>query len=255
MGHIIKLNTTFTAGSLPKLVDYDTSDLEARIIAMPNLVAFFDATSDEWRTVTDAGKVTKLVNRGKKGGDLIASDSLAPSISHGIFSGTDGVEFSAAEGMTATGVFSGLSHYSIVVFLRPKSTINTYSIILSSNSSNMQAMYVRSNSTLSALSGGISLPIPSIIGRDLHAMLNYDSVNHTARLTGGGNTVTAVVSENIKPMSGSLLLGNWPAEGNRYSGYIGHVMVFEGDISKYTQFTDLLDEFARRKYRLPTSWS
>lgn len=250
MGFIIRLNTTFTNARLPLFEDFDAASLEAQILSMPTLRAFWDPSSSAHRTVS-SGKVTQLTDRSGHGHHFVqATLGSAPALAAGVLNGKDGIQFTEAEEMTATGVF-GSNVQTVVALLYPTGVTGASAIFLSDKNSNRKNFYVGNATKLRALSGGAELDVPSLSARLVNYMVGFNITGNVSRLYGAGGSVTGTVGSQLTT-AGDAYLGRWSVDqsGNKYSGYIGQVLVFDEDIGVNSALRSLLNEYALRKYKL-----
>lgn len=247
MSSIIRLNTTFNNAKLKTLQDYNTDTLKQQILSLPTLRAFYDATDKA--TMTMSGNlVTHLNDLSENKLHFVQSDlANAPSYDEQAFGHVGGLKFMGGQVMKSRGLLSGKTTGTVVIFAKGDS--NTLNVLISSAKSTVPTIYTRENSA-GALSGTVVCRETDVHIKPTQLALSYDNTKQTAQLN-TNEQYNANTSGNVAITANDVNLGAW-ADGRaeRYIGKIGHVMFFDEDLSKNQAVFDLVQEYAKRKYRI-----
>ncbi|MFC3716793.1 hypothetical protein ACFONC_11590 [Luteimonas soli] len=249
MGKIIRLDTKFTGANMPKLVDYDYSALEAEILSYPTLRGFFDASD----VVVSGSSIMQINDRSGNDRHFVqANTELAPVVSS--VNGVPSAYFDGSREMLSSGLFSGKNEQSVNMFLHAPGSWSGSCIVLSDRLSADQNFYI-APTAVAALDAGATLAIASIKTKLINYMCGFNIDDGTAVLYGDGSSDIGTVGGVAAP-SGDANLGRWTDSqaGNKYVGHLGHLAVFDEDLSKNAYLRSLLDEYAASKYRM-SSWS
>ena len=105
------------------------------------------------------------------------------------------------------------------------------------------------------LGGGASTRANHAHIRPTNIILSYNAARNFAVIqTNHEHTVSNSTSGNANIPSGHVNLGRWTdSRAEMYVGKIGHVMMFNEDLSKNQAVLDLINEYAKRKYRFGMS--
>lgn len=250
MGSIIRLNTQFNNNKLQTLQDYNTDTLKAQILALPTLRAFYDATDRTTMQLT-GNRVTQLNDQSINQLHFVQSNTTnSPTYDAQAFGHTGGLVFSGNQWLTAANLFGGKQIGSIVVFA--KGANPGLSIIISSASNTAIALYTRENAIV-ALNGGTGITAPNAHIRPTNITLSYDTTKKYANIEPSyEHSDTANSSGGVSINVSAANLGRWANnnESGKYIGNIGHVMMFDEDLSANQAVLDLVNEYAKRKYRI-----
>lgn len=251
MGQVIRLDTSFNNNNLKKLIDYNFEDIKSQILSLPTLRAFYDATDTSTMTFGAGGAVTQLKDLSANALHFVqATTSKAPTHSTAGLNGVGGLYFNGSQSMKAAGLFSGSAKGTVVVLMNASgSTTNASKIVFSDAAQQSKAFYAQ-NTQLLAFNANVSLPVSSVNTKILNFVTAYDSTSNTATIYAEGKSNAGAMSALGAP-TGAANLGTWTdtLSNNNYIGYIGHVMIFDEDLSKNKVVRDLLTEYAKRKYR------
>lgn len=249
MGSIIRLNTVFNNAKLKTLQDYDTDTLKQQILALPTLRAFYDAT-DKANMTMSGNLVTRLNDLSANQLHFVqTTTSNAPSYDEQAFGHVGGLVFRGGEWLTANNLFNARQVGSIVVFAKgDKGGLN---VIMSSASNASVAIYTRDGSIM-ALNGGVGIGARHANIMPTNIVLSYNTTQNTAVINPGYmHTVSASAAGGVRIANENVNLGRWSnTKTEMYAGKIGHVMMFDEDLSKNQAVLDLVQEYAKRKYRI-----
>lgn len=250
MGQVIRLDTSFNNNNLKKLIDYNFEDIKSQILSLPTLRAFYDAT-DVGNLVVSGGKVTQLkdlsVNNLHFNQPVTAK---APNHSAAAFGNIGGLYFNGLQSMKAAGLFSGSAKGTIVIFMHATGLTTGASKIIFSDAARQDKAIYAQNAQLLAFNAKTTMALTGVDSKYLNFVTAYDGTNDTATIYADGKSSAGAMSGAGAP-TGAANLGTWTdtLSSNNYIGYIGHVMVFDEDLSKNKVVRDLLTEYAKRKYR------
>lgn len=250
MGQIIRLDTQFDNNNLKQLVDYDVSRLVSDITKIATLRAFYDCTDVSKMTIAD-GKVTQLNDISGNALHFVQSSTvLAPVYDQSALDGVGALRFSGAQSMLSNQLFSTSQTRTVVIFLRVGQDVTGTRIIMSAKSSANENFY-KTQTNIKALGGALTTDITDANAKKIHYMCAYDAINKTATLY-GDNKSSSTESMNYGVVSGGVYIGRWAdgydSSNNNFSGSIGHIMVFDEDLSKNDVVRRLLNEYVTRKY-------
>lgn len=249
MGQIVRLNESFSGTGLQKLVSYDTSKIRDELLKVTTLRGFYDLTDTSNMTLSGAS-VTQVNDLSVNALHFKqAVTASAPTFNAAAFGGAGGLAFNGSQWLTATNLFSSSKVRSVALFFRTKA-MGTL-IILSRADATYENAYVGTGH-ISLVSG------VSRINTDIH---DYQNINYIAAYDGTtkgstlyANTLTAsntadITANGIK--AGNVNLGRWSDtnETSKFVGDIGHVMIFDEDLSKNAAVRNLIAEYSMRKYQ------
>ena len=251
MGSIIRLNTTFNNAKLKTLQDYDASLIKEQILALPTLRAFYDATDSETMTLS-GNLVTQLKDLSPNQLHFTQVTNNAPSYDAKAFGHTGGLVFTGAQWLTANHLLNGQQVGSVVIFAKGDS--DALNVLISSSTHATVALYTRSNA-IGAMNGGAVARANHAHIRPTNIILSYNAAKNFAVIqTDHEYPVSNSTSGNVNIPSGHVNLGRWSdSRAEMYVGKIGHVILFNEDLSKNQAVLDLINEYAKRKYRFGMS--
>lgn len=251
MGSIIRLNTTFNNAKLKTLQDYDTDTLKQQILSLPTLRAFYDATDKT--TMTISGNLVTRLN------DLSANQlhfvqtttSNAPSYDEQAFGHVGGLVFGGNHWLTANDLFKSTSQGSIVAFIKGDQASNN--IFFAPTTHKTFNFYLRANDIL-FVSGASSINETHIGLKAQQIIASYDTVRNTAQIISSATDAQSQRNNDpiTRPPDSPAYLGRWSdgQEAGKFVGKIAHLMIFDEDLSKNQAVLDLVQEYAKRKYRI-----
>ena len=260
MGQIVRLNTVFGNKNLPVIIDRDISALEAEILALPGLRGFWDMSDAAARTVS-GGKITKIIDKSSAGNHLIAESLTAPVVDDSVLGGISSAYFDGAAGMFSEGDFfnADWDKVTFVIFAVKSEVTNPANTILVAGKTNALVTVYTNNANIGINSANLFLNMSgSLVGKPLSMIASSNLTENRSVI----RTEDAVAQQsNLTPRklkTEPIYIGRWsdaadPEKAGGWKGYIGHVMVFNGFIEDSPYTTDLLLEYARRKYNTP-SW-
>lgn len=248
MGSIIRLNTVFNNAKLKVLQDYNTDEIKSQLLSLPTLRAFYDATDVSTMTMSN-NIVTKLNDQSANRLHFVQSNTAnAPTYNAQAFGHTGGLVFGGNQWLTATNFFGAKQVGSIVIFAKGNSS--ELNVLLSSNSMTALACYTRQGG-IGAFSGATWARSQTAYIEPTNFVFAYDA---TAKI---GNIITHnstpdMSGINITIVRSTANLGRWTdsSTSGNYIGNIGHVMMFDEDLSKNQAVLALVQEYAKRKYRV-----
>lgn len=229
MGQYVKLNDKTNNSDLPKLVNYDTTQLLAQITALKSCRAFYDFTDLSQMTVDGSNDISQVNDL--SGNDLHATSTggLRPSFDPSALGGSGGAVFTDAEYMNIAGLFNGPSRYTVVTVLKPSGRDGVSRIFLSDSDNGAQNFYLAHNSlntNLRAVSANLDILTDDDSGSmDYFASVNIVDAFHEMRSGELSDTSTAALSVP----SGDAYIGRWndgTTSANWFVGEIGHMAVF-----------------------------
>lgn len=255
MGQLVRLNTVFGNKRLPVIIDRDISALESEILSLPNLRGFWDMSDTASRTVS-GGKITKILDKSAAANHLVADHSSAPVVDGSVLGGLSSAYFDGSVGMVSEGnVFNAAwDKVTFVVFAVKSEITNPINTVLVAGKTNATVTLYTNNSNIGInsanlfLNGGVNLP-----GKPISVIA---STNLTENRSAIRSEESVVQQSNLAPRTlktEPIYIGRWPENADQekaigWKGYIGHVMVFNGYIEDSHYISDLLLEYARRKY-------
>lgn len=257
MGQLVRLNTVFGNKKLPVIIDRDISALEAEIRALPGLRAFWDMSDPAVRNVS-VGRIVKITDKSALGNHLTATPEQAPLLDNSILGGVSSAYFDGSKGMVsdADAFKASMNNMTIVVFAMKSEATTPASSILIAGQTNAYVTVYTSNAHIAINSANLNLAKGNLIGKPLSLIASTDfSANRsTIRDDKGFNSGANLTPRKLKDEP--ALVGKWPASANPdnasgWKGYVGHVMVFDGYIADNQYTSNLLLEYARRKYNTP----
>lgn len=250
MGSIIRLNTVFNNAKLKTLQDYNTDEIKSQLLSLPTLRAFYDATDVSTMTMSN-NIVTKLNDQSANQLHFVqANTANAPTYDAQAFGHTGGLVFSGNQWLTATNFFASKQVGSIVIFAKGASA--NLNILLSSATSATIALYTR-DGVVSGLNGGTGVRADNAHIRPTNYVLAYDTAASKAQIILPYDyTVISNHNGNTTINTSNAFLGRWSLskEDAKYIGNIGHIMMFDEDLSKNQAVLALVQEYAKRKYRV-----
>lgn len=249
MGQIVRLNESLNGTGLQKLVSYDTSKIRDELLKVTTLRGFYDLTDTSNMTLSGAS-VTQVNDLSVNALHFKqAVTASAPTFNAAAFGGAGGLAFNGSQWLTATNLFSSSKIRTIVLFFRAKSSGTL--ILLSRASDAYENAYI-GDTHISVLSG---------LGRIYTDIQSYQNINYVAAYnetikssTLYANNLTASNTADISAnriKAGNVNLGRWSDtnEAAKFVGDIGHVMVFDEDLSKNAAVRNLIAEYSMRKYQ------
>lgn len=250
MGKITRIDTEFTNSSLPILIDYDTGSLEQEILGVASLRGFIDATDDKYINY-DGGKVASIVDRTGNGLTFTQSNTaLMPEIVKSVINDVQALYLDGSKYLESVGFFSDEKKQSVVAFLLPSGVGESSSIFLS-DLNNLNKNFYLNNSQLRAFGGSVTLDESAANSKLINYICAFDTNKNKATLLNGENKSVGSMGGVIMASSNAYL-GKWAQQTtNAYQGYVGHIMIFDEDISENKYILNLLNEYARRRYRTP----
>lgn len=258
MGQIIRLNTNFGNRKLPVIFDRDVSALEAEILALPGLRGFWDMTDGASRTVS-GGKITKILDKSASGNHLIAESTTAPIVDESILGGVSSAYFDGAAGMYSVGdVFNAAwKNITVVVFALKSEITNPGNTILVAGKTNATVAVYASNTSIGINSANLFLNSDgSLPGKPISIVESTNLAEHRSAIRSDETIIQRAALTPRSLRTEPIYIGKWsdgadPEKAGGWKGYIGHVMVFEGYLEDNPHISDLLLEYARRKYNTP----
>ena len=248
MGQIVRLNESFSGTGLQKLVSYDTSKIRDELLKVTTLRGFYDFTDTSSMTMsgTSISQINDLSGNNLHFKQVAAANN--PTYAPSAFNGVGGVSFSGNKYLLADSLFSASKVRTVIVFVRARGAGNR--IIIGKPSSATENLYV-ANGSVKIISGDVTIVTDVHEYSDVHIIGAYDGVNGDGYLSVNQLSQTVTGTLNKAAVSAdSVYVGRWSdsKSDSFYVGDIGHVMVFDEDISKNIALLNLIKEYAFRKY-------
>lgn len=250
MGQIVRLNESLNGTGLQKLVSYDTSKIRDELLKVTTLRGFYDLTDTSSMTLS-GGNVSQI--RDLSGNNLHfnqVNTANNPTYTASAFGGAGGLSFNGNQHLLANSLFSASKVRTIALFIRARGTGNR--IILGKKTATTENIYA-SNGSIKLISGSV------VLKTDIHEYSNINIIGAYDATSGSGylsadNISTSNISEGITPgvvFADDVYIGRWAdrATGSQFVGDIGHVMVFDEDLSKNAAVRNLIAEYSMRKYQ------
>lgn len=259
MGQIIRLNTVFANKNLPVIMSRDTAELEAEILRLPTLRAFWDFSDVSTHTLNST-KITKVLDKTTNANHLIADSGTEPMLDNNALNGVpsalmNGVAFMKSERTFPVSSWKGIT--MVAFAMKSTTTTPTNSMLMSGQVNNHLTLYVR-NSDIAINTATVNLaPKNGVIGKALPIIASSDFGRKTSTIRIDGESKTEInINELAKSMANqSMYVGRW-ADGasesiaGKFQGYVGCIMVFEGHLDGNHLACDLIFEYFRRKYQM-----
>lgn len=247
MGQIIRLDTKFQGERLKKLIEYDVSGVLADLLNVSTLRAFYDCTDVSTMTLGAGGKVTQLNDiSGNNKHFLQSNTALAPTFTELAIGRTNGISFNGAQYMRATDLFSASEERTVVILFYVGQEVAGNNMMMSA-AGDLNENFYKKNTGTSALSGSVNLSIANINNKIINGIYAYNKTTKVSNIYADGTNISGTV---LTTKAGDVNLGRW-ADSNStamFTGNIGHIMVFDEDLSKNKIIRDLVNEYALRKY-------
>lgn len=236
--------------ALPRLIEYDSSALLERILALPFLRAFYDLTDLTKMTVA-GGLVSALQDLGPKGLHGAITGAERPTFVAGAINGVPAVRFDGTQRIGVAGLFNGAGNELSVSAGLYYTGDNGSRHLLGRNSNNSSAnWYVSGGNEYRAFMGAAALAVPALANRASHAMFTMNLTAATAKIYADGLSGSGAPPAGSATGDGSIGARYEGVTNDRWVGSIGHICVMDRDIALESDVRALLDEYARRKYRI-----
>ncbi|MBE0441413.1 hypothetical protein EI164_04950 [Psychrobacter sp. FME13] len=249
MGQIVRLNESFSGAGLQKLVSYDTSKIRDELLKITTLRGFYDLTDTSNMTLSGAS-VTQV-------NDLSANalhfkqavTASAPTFNAAAFGGAGGLAFNGSQWLQAVNLFSGSKIRTIVLFFRAKKSGTL--ILLSRAADTYENAYI-GDTHISVISGFGRIDTDIQSYKNINYIGAYDATTGQAKVY--ANELSSTNNDPFtisRVAAGAVNLGRWSDanEASKFVGDIGHVMVFDEDLSKNAAVRNLIAEYSMRKYQ------
>ena len=258
MGQLIKLNTVFANTGLPVIIDRNIQAVEAEIRALPELRAFWDMGDPSAITVSD-GRIVRVADKSASGNHLVADAATAPVLDHSVLGGASSAYFDGTASMVSEhdALKADWKKLTIVVFALKTEVTDPDNNILAVGKTNAYVSVYVGNLKISVNSANLALnPQGGVVGRPLSVVASTDFIGNrsTIRTENEHKTGSGLAQRRLRDEP--LYIGKWSdgadeKKAGSWKGYIGHVMVFEDYVEDKQYISDLLLEYARRKYNTP----
>ena len=247
-GQIIRVKGTFTNANLPKLTDLDTSSILKEILAHPACRSFYDFT-DQSKLTLESGKIIKATDLKSVGSFVATSSELAPKFVTTALNGTGGAFFDRNEGMLRN-FFSGATNQTVDVGCQVLSLTGTQILLCESDLSQNNLYY--NGSQISIAGGSKRINWSGEQRLKINRVTGVYTANLAPKILLNGVAGDITGTTFHKAPDGDATLGrNLLASDANYANiYIGHVAVFDADVSNDSYLNNLLKEYHLRKYKI-----
>lgn len=247
-GQIIRVKGTFANPNLPKLTDLDTSSILKEILAHPACRSFYDFT-DQSKLTIENGKITGATDLKGVGSFVATSSELAPKFVTTALNGTGGAFFDGSEGILRD-FFSGNASQSVDMGFQALSMTGTQIILCEADNSQRNIYYT--SSQLSVYGGGKRVGWAGEQRYKINRVLSINNADTEIKvfLNGVAGEITNSVQQGSATGDASLGRNTPLSAANYANAYVGHVAVFDADVSNDSYLSNLLKEYHLRKYQI-----
>ena len=245
-GQIVRVKGKFNNSNLPKLSDFDTSALLKEILNHSACESFYDLTDATKMTLSDG--LILAVQDLKGGNDLVATLARAPTFNLSVFSGRGGAVFNGAQRMTATGIFSG-GDCSVLASVQITENSGNGLVFMPLDGIAGGNLYA-STAGWKSFSGALAYNPPSMYKRTLVSNIYRVDLKHK-QIIDENILINASGASAHLPVPASVLnIGATAVPDLFLKGIIGHIAVFNIDITSDQYLLNLLHEFHKRQYNI-----
>lgn len=248
MGTLIRLAETFNNGSLPQVTDYDSTGLLAALKAHASVQAMYDFTDSSTMVIAD-DLVSSVTDISGNGHTLTAAGSDRPEFVADGLGANGGLLFNDNK-MTCADLWSGADRVSVSALLYATGHDATSRIYLSDASDTFNSFYISGTANLTAYSADIFRTESALATTLYHMLTCVDHVADTISIRTQNGVTTG--STTRAKQSGGGNVGAWAdaQAGNKYRGLLGHLFIFNEDLSDNDPVRTWVMEYTRRKYGL-----
>jgi len=250
MGQFTRLPYTSLNTGLQTLALYDTAPIKEQILALASLRAFFDFTDSSTMTLTGTS-VDQINDQSGNGLHLTASTTDRPTWTPGAL-GWAGATLFSDNRMTNDTLFSGAAQGTVVMGFRGIALDGTSRMIVADASDNNVNFYMTSTEARAFAADVFVTGLTNLNDRNAQMIVGYDDASDPMDLTMyiDGQTATDTTTRN--PPDGKGAVGGWTdaLTGNRFEGYLTHLIILDQDVSADAAALALLQEYGRRKLRI-----
>lgn len=250
MGQFTRLPYTSLNTGLQTLALYDTAPIKDQILALASLRAFFDFTDASTMTLTGTA-VDQINDQSANGLHLSASTTDRPTWTPGAL-GWAGATLFSGNRMTNDTLFSGAAQGTVVAGFRGVALDGTSRMIVA-DASDTNANFYAITTAARAFAADLNVTgMANLNGRNAQLIVGYDDAPDPMDLAMyiDGQTATDTTTRAVP--SGKGAVGGWTdaLTGNRFEGYLTHVIILDQDASADAAVLALLQEYGRRKLRI-----
>ena len=247
-GQIVRVKGTFSRGNLPKLSDFDTSFLLQEILKHESCKHFYDLSNTSAMVLED-GKAVSISDL-KGGNPITATLAQAPTYDQTLFGGRGGLVFSGAQRMLGNGLFQETTTTINVSFQANAANGANNFILIPTVGTSGGSLYFNNNA-IRSFSAGLFKNTESTFKRtNLSNIYKPDLLFKTTineevlAMTAAGQAYHMVKENSVLNVGSSAT----PASYGNFN--LGHIAIFETDISTDAYLFELVNEFHKRQYNI-----
>lgn len=249
-GLLIRVPGSFNNPALPRLVDYDVTQMRAQITNLPGLRAFYDFTDPAQITKDGANLVSQVNDLSGNDRHATASGADRPTFVPGAINGIPMLQFSGAQKLLVADLFSGGAKLTVAMGIYASTSDGTSRMLLADADDNGPNFYLGSN-IFRSFNADAELVVSNLKTRITAPIFTANKTSGPMQISiyEGADEVS---DTTVRPMPvGGANIGGWndAVTSNRYMGFMGHLIVLDQDASESQTMRDIFAEYSLRKYR------